>query len=383
MRARLLQAAAPWGLGVLVAVASVPTSQDLTRPAVLALALASAAAAGTARRRLLPLLVVAAAGWAWWGLWPAVVVASYYAGTRPWPWARLVAYVGSAVVLVALPPLVPAVADPRVGSGAGNAVALAGLLVLLPVTSGLWVGARRRVLEGLRQRAEQLEREQAALAERERAVERARIARDMHDVVAHRVSLMVVQAGALEVRTTDAATAQAAGTIRVLGREALTDLRDVLGVLRQPGDGQPTAPPPGLADLGPLLARSRTAGTQVSWHEEGAPSRPLPAAVQTTAYLVVQEGLANVHRHAAGAPTAVRLHHQEQDLEVEVTNDRPGRHPAATRSVDLSMPTSGHGLTGLRERLALLGGQLDAGPRATGGFRLAARIPHPDRAEAP
>jgi len=192
-----------------------------------------------------------------------------------------------------------------------------------------------------------------------------------------------VQAGALEVRASDPATAQAAGAIRVLGREALTDLRDVLGVLRQPGDGRSVAPPPGLADLGPLLERSRAAGTQVSWNEEGAPSRPVSAAVQTTAYLVVQEGLANVHRHAAGAPTAVRLHHHDEDLEVEVTNDRPSRHPATTRTVDPSMPTSGHGLTGLRERLALLGGELDVGPRTTGGFRLAARIPHPDRARTP
>jgi signal transduction histidine kinase len=249
------------------------------------------------------------------------------------------------------------------------AVVVAVLVVGLPVLLGLWVGIRRALVAHLRDEAERLEREQLLQAERAKAQERARIAREMHDVVAHRVGLMVLHAGALEVSLADPGAAQQAGLIRETGREALDELRHVLGVLRERADGPPLDPQPTLADLDRLAQQSRDAGMKVSVAVEGE-RRRLPATVERTAYRLVQEALTNVHKHAANATTQVGVRYGRECLEVTIRNAGPdGPHPG------LVPAGGGHGLVGLRERVTLLGGTFRAGPRVDGGFEVRASLP--------
>ncbi|KAB1915005.1 hypothetical protein F8274_05470 [Micromonospora sp. AMSO31t] len=251
-----------------------------------------------------------------------------------------------------------------------NAAALFAWVVVFPLVAGLWIGARRDTLAALRDRAERLEREQVARADRVRAEERARIAREMHDVVAHRVSLMVVHAGALEVTAADPATVEAAALIRSTGRAALTDLREVLGVLRQrAGHGTPL-PPAGLDAVDELVRESRAAGLRVDRQDEGTPG-PVPGGVARTVHRVVQEGLTNVRKHAPGAEVTVRLRHLPDGIEAAVRNG-PSTRPGS------ALPGAGLGLVGLRERVELAGGRLSAGPTADGGFLLRALVPMED-----
>jgi signal transduction histidine kinase len=193
----------------------------------------------------------------------------------------------------------------------------------------------------------------------------------MHDVVAHRVALMVLHAGALEVNAPDDRSATEAALIRTTGREALTELRQVLGVLRAPEGAQTgadnVAPQPDLSDVERLLSQARTAGLTVTFAREGA-RRPLPLVVQRAAYRVIQEALTNVAKHAGGAQTAVVLRYLPSTVEVVVENKPP------LRGVD-PLPGSGLGLVGLRERVAVLDGRLEAGPRLDGGYRLVAVLP--------
>lgn len=242
------------------------------------------------------------------------------------------------------------------------------LVLVVPTIAGLWIGTRRQLIDRLHERAERLEREQHMMAEQAIGAERTRIAREMHDVVAHRVSLMVLHAGGLEVSATDGRTAEAAGLIRTTGREALSELRGILGVLRDEGtDTAPTAPQPVLDDLDRLITEWRGAGMEVGWETSGR-VRPLPAAIQRTAFRIVQEGLTNAAKHATGARVEVWLHHGESQLEVEVAND-PVRSPGQ------APPRSGFGLTGLRERVVLAGGELTSGVCPDGGWRLRAILP--------
>ncbi|MGW9557724.1 sensor histidine kinase [Nocardiopsis sp. NPDC055551] len=237
----------------------------------------------------------------------------------------------------------------------------------MPTVAGLWIGTRRELVERLRERAERLEREQHMMAEQAITAERTRIAREMHDVVAHRVSLMVLHAGGLEVSSVDERTERAAGLIRTTGREALTELRGILGVLREEeGQAAPTAPQPVLADVAGLVAQWRGAGMDVECEHAGGRGES-PLAVQRTAFRVVQEALTNAAKHATGARVRVWLHHGVDRLEVEVAN---GPVPGV---VDPA-PRSGFGLTGLRERVALAGGEISAGPCPDGGWRLRALL---------
>ncbi|KUP98648.1 sensor histidine kinase [Thermobifida cellulosilytica] len=242
------------------------------------------------------------------------------------------------------------------------------MFLVFPLLVGLWVGTRRQLVENLRERAERLEREQHLLAETAIAAERTRIAREMHDVVAHRVSLMVLHAGGLEVSAPDEQTAKAAELIRTTGREALSELREILGVLRDGGDAAPTAPQPVLDDLDRLVDSARAVGVPVDLTVTGTPRR-LGTQVERTAYRVVQEALTNAARHAPGAAVDVRVDHGRRELTVTVTNG-----PAAVDGVD-PVPGSGYGLVGLRERLALVGGTLVAGPLPDGGWWVRAAIP--------
>ncbi|MEV0225935.1 histidine kinase [Streptomyces sp. NPDC050704] len=285
-----------------------------------------------------------------------------------------------------------------------------------PILLGLYVGARRRLMESLRERADSLERELQLLAERaeERAEwarneERTRIAREMHDVVAHRVSLMVVHAAALQAvaRKDPEKAVKNASLVGDMGRQALTELREMLGVLRT-GEGavssassssasvrvQPVplaavgvaaaaaaaasrvvdedaAEGPCLADLDELVGQSAAAGMVVDLSVEGEP-RGYVAAVEQTAYRVVQEALTNVHKHAAGAKTRVRLAHRVSEIAMQVENGPPPELGAAS---DARLPSGGNGLLGMKERVAGLGGVFVSGPTDAGGFRVSAVIP--------
>jgi signal transduction histidine kinase len=224
------------------------------------------------------------------------------------------------------------------------------------------------------------------------AEERARIARELHDVVAHSVSVMVVQAGAAR-RTVAVSPDQAAtalGQIESTGRQALAELRRLLGLLRD-GDGEATAalaPQPSLANLDSLVAAAREAGLPVEVSVEGEP-RPLPAGVDLSAYRIVQEALTNSLKHAGPARARVRVCYGREALEVQVTDDGRGEPPVAGESGLVAVTLGrggvlevpgrsngdGHGLIGMRERVALFGGTLEAGADPGGGYRVAARLP--------
>ncbi|WP_436801464.1 histidine kinase [Streptomyces decoyicus] len=257
-----------------------------------------------------------------------------------------------------------------------SGIPLLGLLMVVPVLAGLYARARRTVVENLREKTERLEREQRLLASQTRMEERARIAREMHDVVAHRVSLMVIHSGALEVTPADRDHTTQARLIGEIGRQALDELRQVLGVLRvdESEKSAPRAPQPTLNDLSRLVDQSRAAGMRIELTTSG-PSRPLDATAERTAYRLVQEALTNVHKHAGAAATRVRLRYVPGELHITVDNEVPSA-PSTAR-----LPSGGHGLVGLRERVTVLGGTFEAGPGPDGGFRVSAVIP--TREEAP
>ncbi|QVQ50398.1 sensor histidine kinase [Spiractinospora alimapuensis] len=248
----------------------------------------------------------------------------------------------------------------------GGIVAVSTLIVL-PLCFGLWIGTRRELIRSLHERAERLEREQHLLASSAAAEERTRIAREMHDVVAHRVSLMVLHAGGLEVSASDERTTETAGTIRSAGREALTELRDILGVLRAERAPSETAPQPGLSDLDGLVAGWRSAGMRVELSRRD--TKEFSSSLQRTAYRVVQEGLTNCAKHAPSAAVDVALEDGADSLVVSVTN---GTSPG---SEDLPAPASGYGLGGLGERVNVVGGTLTWGATPGGGWALRAEIP--------
>ncbi|MFH0518663.1 sensor histidine kinase [Streptomyces sp. M41] len=243
-------------------------------------------------------------------------------------------------------------------------------IVAAPISLGLFTRTRRMALDNLRDKARRLEREQHLLAWRARTEERARLAREMHDVVAHRVSLMVIHAGALEV-TADVPprAAESARLVGDIGRQALEELRQVLAVLRpEEDDDAPLTPQPTLDDLPALVEQSRATGMRVDLATSGL-RRSLGPGHEPTAYRLVQEALTNVHKHAGDCRTRVTVRYEREALRVIVENDAP------TRPVTPRLPSGGHGLTGLRERVTVLGGTFDAGPRAEGGFRVCAVLP--------
>jgi signal transduction histidine kinase len=225
--------------------------------------------------------------------------------------------------------------------------------------------------------ARQLKREQDERARREVAEERGRIARELHDVVAHHMSVISVQAGLAKfVFASDPATAHAAlSTISGTSGEALEELRRMLRVLRarEEDDGAPDAPMPGLARLGEMVERVRAGGVGVELRTEGTP-RQLAPGVELCAYRVVQEALTNVLKHARGAGVLVELRYQPHHVTVSVTNDGVGVIP------DRVGTGSGHGLIGMRERAKLYGGTISIGPLSEGGF--AVRLTLPTSAQA-
>jgi signal transduction histidine kinase len=226
------------------------------------------------------------------------------------------------------------------------------------------LGTRRAYMRALEERAERLEREQVAERARAVAEEQARIARELHDVIAHSVSVMVVQAAAANdvFDSRPERVREALRAIETTGRDALAELRRLLGSVR--GETE-YAPRPGLDRLDELVAQVRSAGLAVGVSVEGAP-RPLPAGIDLSAYRVVQEALTNTLKHAQATRADVALRYGDDELGVEVRDDGAGNGSGGG---------TGSGLIGMRERVTAFGGSLVAGPAPAGGFAVAARFP--------
>lgn len=245
------------------------------------------------------------------------------------------------------------------------------VLLGIPWAAGKLVRERSQRALLAEDRADIAEREREERAKLAVADERARIARELHDVVAHNVSVMVVQAGAgRRMLDQDPARSRAAfEAIEDTGRQALAEMRRLLGVLRKNDEQLALAPQPSLEHIGTLLEQVREAGLPVTLQIEGEP-RPLPVGVDLSAYRIVQEALTNALKHAGPASGQVLLRYGEGDLEIEISDDgrgAPSKQPA--------LVSGGNGLVGMRERVALYGGDLRSGALSSGGYSLKARLP--------
>ncbi|MET0602877.1 MAG: histidine kinase [Baekduia sp.] len=257
------------------------------------------------------------------------------------------------------------------------------LLMIVVLGWGLFARAQRDLVRSLHERAQRFEAERRLHAEQARDAERRRIAREMHDVLAHRISLLSVHAGALEFRP-DAPPeeiAEAAGVVRGAAHAALQELRDVIGVLRDDeegaaGEGERTEPPqPTLADIPALVQESREAGARVALRIDVLETASVPPALGRTAYRIVQEGLTNARKHAPAAAVDVDVDGRDGQLAVSVVSRRPVAVVAPRAETTLPAPGPGTGLIGLAERVALAGGTLEHGPDGAGDFVLRATLP--------
>ncbi len=235
--------------------------------------------------------------------------------------------------------------------------------ILAPWIFGRAVHVRTRDIALHFARAEHAEREQHRAVEQERA----RIARELHDVIAHSLSVMVVQAGAGEemAKRAPERAIEPLRQVQETGRQALAEMGRLLGILREGGEEIGLEPQPGIDDLDALVARTRDAGLVVDLVVEGTP-HALPLGLDLCAYRIVQEALTNVRKHAGRARARVRLRHRPGALEIEVLDDGTGT---------IDGIGGGHGLVGMRERVAIFGGRLEAGPRPEGGFAVHATLP--------
>ena len=310
-------------------------------------------------------LAFAAVGFPPFLLGPAILVPVYTVAAYC---DRRVSLAGLSAVEVALAAVQLTAARVEVSTWVSDA-----LVVVAAWLLGRFVGDRRIYGVQLEARTAELEQAREELARRAVAEERLRIARELHDVVAHSMSVIAVQSGvgALVADTQPEEARKALAAIEATSRAALDELRRLLGVLRQEGEPQGSLDPaPGLADLDGLLAQVVEAGLPVRLSVEGV--RPqVPLGVDLSAYRIVQEALTNVVKHAGPARAQVLVRYGDQELTIEVTDDGRG---AAALAGDGRVGT-GHGLIGMRERVALFGGDLEAGPRPGGGFRVAARLP--------
>jgi len=268
-----------------------------------------------------------------------------------------------------------------VGSDAIREASMMAAVVLL----GDAVRSRRALAAEMRDRLRRAEEERQREAQRRVVEERLRITRELHDVTSHTIAVIAVQAGvAQEVlddldAAPDAARA-ALATIRAASKQAMSELRATVGVLRGGPDGVPLRPAPGLAQVRELLDATAGSGLWVELRVDGD-VRDLPAVVDLTAYRIVQEALTNVLRHAAASSVAVLVRHEPDAVVVEVDDDGPGRPPDGQPSGG-TPELGGYGLAGMAERAAALGGRVDAGPRPDGGFRVHAWLPLPAAATA-
>ena len=236
-------------------------------------------------------------------------------------------------------------------------------MVAAALLAGIAVANRRAYAASIRDRAEQDARRQVD-------EERLRIARELHDVVAHTMATINVQAGvaAHVLPTQPEVVAEALQAIKTASKEGLRELRAILNVLRQADDSDPVQPAPGLAQLDALVEGARRAGLPITLAVAGEPF-PLPAAVDLAAYRIVQESLTNTIRHAGPADATVKLRYQPDEITIDVTDTGSGSAPGAVGG------TAGHGQAGMRERAAAVGGTVQTGPRPGGGYQVTARLP--------
>lgn len=321
--------------------------------------------------------VVGAAGGSWLPVWLALLTVAIRHRDR---WLVLV--LCAAAVALVVSAATEAGLEPAVLLDPFSAAILAayGLAaVVFPVLLGAYLGARRDLVQSLQERVVQTQAEQRLRVEQTRQAERTRIAREMHDVLAHRMSLVALHAGGLEVNPTagPAEVEQSAALIRTTARQALEELRTVLGVLRADTGSAPQAdaellPQPTLADVDRLVRASSAAGVAVHLHLDLPEGQTPPPIVGRTAHRVVREALTNVHKHAAGGTATVLLTGEPgSGLQVRVHNSAP-----ATAAAPL-VPGAGLGLLGLRERVELVGGRLSTGAQPD-GFLVHADLPWPD-----
>jgi signal transduction histidine kinase len=241
---------------------------------------------------------------------------------------------------------------------------------------GLFIGARRAYGAQLHARVEAAQRERGLLAERAVDEERVRIARELHDAIAHHVSLLVVQAGAIRESLPEGSpTRGLADSMATTGRQALEEMRSMLGLLRtsRQGNAVERSPQPGLADIRTLVEQTRLAELNAELTVEGT-ERPVPVGIELSAYRIVQESLTNVIKHAGAASARILVRYLPNAVELEITDDGRGQPNGAVPA------ENGHGIVGMRERVALYGGVLEAGPAPGGGWRVRATLPLEGRA---
>jgi signal transduction histidine kinase len=341
------------------------------------LGLQAAACLSLVVRRRAPLLVIAVLGGFTLAvtllIWPAGALTPADMGNVWAPFATVLAAYGPffyrqdrRVAIFAVALLTVIVARPWQPSVAVITVGV--LRTAVGPLLALYFGARYALLRSLRERADRAERERYLLAEQARTEERARLAGEMHDVVTHRVSLMVLQAGALRMTAPDEPTRQAAEELRAAGCQALDELRDLVGILRAHPDGDET---PFRDGLSALVAESARVGTPAELTEDGDPALASPV-VGRTAYRIVREALTNVRKHAPGARVSVHISYGGAQVHLVI------RNTAAAAGADLSglaATGSGLGIAQLRQRVELVGGTLRAGPAPDGGFCVEATLP--------
>lgn len=242
-----------------------------------------------------------------------------------------------------------------------------GAFIAVAWTTGFVLSRRSEHAREMAERAGRLEREQRESSERAVSAERQRIARELHDVIAHSVSVMTVQTGAVRrlLKPEQVKEREALETVEATGRQALTEMRRLVGLLREQGSMPEFSPQPGMATIDSLLDGVRAAGLPVDLEVDGEP-RDLPPGVDLAAYRVVQEALTNALKYAGPAQAWVVVNWADGQLELEIANDGRGNGDG---------DGGGHGLTGMRERVSLYGGEIESGPRQGGGFVVRARLP--------
>jgi signal transduction histidine kinase len=364
-----------------VAVALVATAAELAqvigatgKPSAAALVLAVVAGGALVLRRTAPLAVLATTG--------AATVAIFALGDDPSGVSGLIALYTTAALCergVSLAALVVAAAIAATGSAVTadapgrETSAWFGAIIAVLITVGIWalgayVQTQRRYRRELQERAASAEREREQLARIAVHEERASIARELHDIVAHSVSVMLVGVrGARDVlRTSPDAADDTLARVERSGEQSLAELRRILALLREPEQRAESRPQPSLAELDELVASYRAAGLPVRLEVIGEPT-PLAGGVELSVYRIVQEALTNALKHADPTDVTVTVAFRDVRLELEVVDDGTPANPDAA--------TTGQGLVGMRERVALLGGELQTGWREGGGFRVAARLP--------
>ncbi|WP_405166564.1 histidine kinase [Nocardia sp. NBC_01499] len=309
-----------------------------------------------------PVLSTVAAGIWGWLMLPPLLLALFYLAARGRAWAAT----GCVVLAMAGNLLF----NPRISLWAPQPYGPT-MFLLLAVVLGLWAGSRRRLVEALVARVEHLRSERTLREQAARLAERAAIAAEMHDVLAHRLSLIALHTGALSKHKEPIppVVSERISLLRTAATDALADLRDVLGALRDTDDVARGAPPaPVLREVDELIEEAIAAGQHIEMTCEGRATHA-PAAHRLAVFRVIQEALTNTRKHALDAAVHVSVDYGPPTTVVEVTNTvaAQGGNPV----------TSGFGLIGLSERIMTLGGHLEAGPSGAGSWRVAARIPHP------